>query len=154
VNRVRLTQPRIHNHRVLAENSAFGKNTATLLLAISSHSNASRTARPLHYRKGVTLKIETVTGERGTTLQLIGRIRAGHLAELREQITASAPSALELKEVSLVGCGRGPLPEQLRGRRDSIAELLSLHTRVDRQGTGKLRQRIDHPPAKRLGKLP
>ena len=50
----------------------------------------------------MTLKIETLAGEHGTTLKLIGRIRAEHLAELRRQIAASAPSALELKEVTLV----------------------------------------------------
>ena len=50
----------------------------------------------------MTLKIEKVAGEHGTTLKLIGRIRAKHLAELRGQIAASAPSVLELGEVSLV----------------------------------------------------
>jgi hypothetical protein len=50
----------------------------------------------------MTLKIEKLAGERGTTLKLIGRIRAEHLAELRGQIAASAPSVLELGEVSLV----------------------------------------------------
>ena len=50
----------------------------------------------------MTLKIEKLAGEHGTTLKLIGRIRAEHLAELRGQIAASAPSVLELGEVSLV----------------------------------------------------
>ena len=50
----------------------------------------------------MTLKLEKLAGEHGTTLKLIGRIRAEHLAELRGQIAASAPSALELKEVTLV----------------------------------------------------
>ena len=50
----------------------------------------------------MTLKIEKLAGEHGTTLKLIGRIRAEHLAELRGQIAASAPSVLELKEVTLV----------------------------------------------------
>jgi hypothetical protein len=50
----------------------------------------------------VTLKIEKTLGEHGTILKLIGRIRAEHLAELRRQIAASAPSVLELREVSLV----------------------------------------------------
>jgi len=50
----------------------------------------------------VTLKIEEVAGERGTTLKLIGRIRAEHLGELRGQIAASAASVLELSEVTLV----------------------------------------------------
>ena len=50
----------------------------------------------------MTLKIEEVAGERGTTLKLIGRIRAEHLGELRGQIAASAASVLELSEVTLV----------------------------------------------------
>ena len=50
----------------------------------------------------MTLKIERLAGEHGTTLKLIGRIRAEHLAELKRQMAASAPSALELKEVALV----------------------------------------------------
>jgi len=51
----------------------------------------------------VTLKIERLAGEHGTTLKLIGRIQAEHLAELRGQIAASATAiALELSEVSLV----------------------------------------------------
>jgi hypothetical protein len=50
----------------------------------------------------VTLKIEKHAGEQGTTLKLIGRIRAQHLDELRRQIAASTPSVLELREVALV----------------------------------------------------
>jgi anti-anti-sigma regulatory factor len=50
----------------------------------------------------VTLKIETIPGEHGTTLKLIGRIQAEHVAELRRQIAASAPSVLDLEEVELV----------------------------------------------------
>ena len=50
----------------------------------------------------MTLKIETLAGGYGTTLKLIGRIRAEHLAELTGQITASVPTVLELREVTLV----------------------------------------------------
>ena len=50
----------------------------------------------------MTLKIEELAAEHGTTLKLIGRMRAEHLDELRRQIAASAPSALEMKEVTLV----------------------------------------------------
>ena len=50
-----------------------------------------------------TLKIEKLPREHGTTLKLIGRIRAEHLAELRGQIAASAPNiVLDLGEVTLV----------------------------------------------------
>ena len=50
----------------------------------------------------MTLKIERLAGEHGTTLKLIGRIRAEHLDELKGQIATSAPSVLELREVTLV----------------------------------------------------
>ena len=50
----------------------------------------------------MTLKIEILAGEHGATLKLIGRMRAEHLDEMRRQIAASAPSALEMKEVTLV----------------------------------------------------
>lgn len=50
----------------------------------------------------MTLKIETLPGGHGPTLKLVGRIPAEHLPELRRQIAATAPSALELKEVALV----------------------------------------------------
>jgi hypothetical protein len=54
-------------------------------------------------RTTVTLKIEKLHGEHRTTLKLIGRIRAEHLAELRGQIASSAPTiVLELGEVTLV----------------------------------------------------
>ena len=56
----------------------------------------------MHLRTTVTLKIEKLVGEHGTTLKLIGRIRAEHLDELRVQIAASRPRALDLKEVTLV----------------------------------------------------
>ena len=51
----------------------------------------------------MTLKIEKTLGEHGTTIKLIGRIRAEHLDELRRQIAASAPNiVLDLEEVELV----------------------------------------------------
>jgi anti-anti-sigma regulatory factor len=51
----------------------------------------------------VTLKIEKALVEQGTTIKLIGRIRAEHLSELKAQISASVPKVvLELGEVSLV----------------------------------------------------
>ena len=51
----------------------------------------------------MTLKIETNLVEHGTIIKLIGRIRAGHLTELKAQISTSVPKVvLELGEVSLV----------------------------------------------------
>jgi anti-anti-sigma regulatory factor len=51
----------------------------------------------------VTLKIEKTLVEHGTTIKLIGRIRAEHLSELKAQVSASVPKVLlDLGEVSLV----------------------------------------------------
>jgi anti-anti-sigma regulatory factor len=51
----------------------------------------------------VTLKIEKTLVEHGTTIKLIGRIRAEHLSELKAQVSASNPKiVLDLGEVSLV----------------------------------------------------
>jgi hypothetical protein len=90
------------NRRFLAEKSAIAENTATCFSATASYSNTFERRTLCTYENPMTLKIEKLAGERGTALKLIGRIRAEHLAELRGQIAASAPSALELGEVSLV----------------------------------------------------
>jgi anti-anti-sigma regulatory factor len=51
----------------------------------------------------VTLKIEKLAGEHGTTIRLIGRIRAECLGELKGQIATSAQTiVLDLGEVTLV----------------------------------------------------
>jgi hypothetical protein len=95
-------QWREQNHRFLAEKSAISQNMATCFPATASYSNTFERHALCPYKTTVTLKIEKLAGEHGTTLKLIGRIRAEHLAELRRQIAASAPSVLELKEVTLV----------------------------------------------------
>jgi anti-anti-sigma regulatory factor len=51
----------------------------------------------------MTLKIEKECDGRCTTIRLIGRIRVGHLEELRAQINEGAPTVvLDLSEVALV----------------------------------------------------
>jgi anti-anti-sigma regulatory factor len=51
----------------------------------------------------VTLKIEKTLVEHGTTIKLIGRIRAEDVSELKAQISASVPKVVvDLGEVSLV----------------------------------------------------
>jgi hypothetical protein len=122
------------NHRFLAENSAISQNTATCFPATASYSTASEWRALCNCQTTVTLKIEKLAGEHGTTLKLIGRIRAEHLAELRGQIAASAPSVLELGEVTLVDADVVRFLSACES--EGIAELLSFHTRVDRQGTG------------------
>ncbi len=51
----------------------------------------------------VTLKIETVSDGKGTTLRLIGRIKAEYLEELQAQVRRHGPRlVLDLEEVTLV----------------------------------------------------
>ncbi|MGA8619182.1 MAG: hypothetical protein WB660_11775 [Candidatus Sulfotelmatobacter sp.] len=51
----------------------------------------------------MTLKIEKYADEYGTTIRLIGRAQAEHLAELETQIKESGSKvALDLEEVNLV----------------------------------------------------
>lgn len=51
----------------------------------------------------MTLKIEKTLVEHGTTIKLIGRIRAEDVSELNAQISASVPKVvLKIGEVSLV----------------------------------------------------
>ena len=58
---------------------------------------------PIALATRVTLKIEKTLVEHGTTIKLIGRIRAEDVSELKVQISASVPKVvLELREVSLV----------------------------------------------------
>jgi anti-anti-sigma regulatory factor len=54
-------------------------------------------------RSSMTLKIEKYSDEYSTTIRLIGRMRAEHLAELEKQIRESGPAiTLDLEEVTLV----------------------------------------------------
>ena len=87
---------------MLAEKSAISQNTATCFPGTVGASTTSERRADCNCERNVTLKIERLPGGHGTTLKLVGRIRAEHLPELKRQITASAPSALELKEVALV----------------------------------------------------
>jgi len=51
----------------------------------------------------MTLRIESVSDEHGTTIRLIGRMQAQHVEELRAQIGASgARVVLDLEDLSLV----------------------------------------------------
>lgn len=51
----------------------------------------------------MTLRIERSSGERGTVLRLIGRIRSEHLEELKSQMVGDEPLAgLDLECVTLV----------------------------------------------------
>ena len=50
----------------------------------------------------MTLRIVADVREDGTTIRLIGRMRAEHIAPVRQEIAASrAPTALDLDEVTL-----------------------------------------------------
>jgi anti-anti-sigma regulatory factor len=51
----------------------------------------------------MTLRIESVSDEHGTTIRLIGRMQAQHVEELKAQIGASGSRVvLDLEELSLV----------------------------------------------------
>jgi len=51
----------------------------------------------------MTLRIETLSGRDHTTIRLIGRFQAEHLAEVQNQIVASGPKVtLDLEELTLV----------------------------------------------------
>jgi hypothetical protein len=51
----------------------------------------------------VTVKIEAIRGDRGTSIKLIGRLRAESLSDLKAEIKASGTIiALEMDEVTLV----------------------------------------------------
>ena len=51
----------------------------------------------------MTLRIEKALDEHGTTIRLIGRMRAEHLDDLEEQIRETGPAiTLDLEEVTLV----------------------------------------------------
>jgi anti-anti-sigma regulatory factor len=51
----------------------------------------------------MTLRIESVSDEHGTTIRLIGRMQAQHVEQLKAQIGASgARVVLDLEELSLV----------------------------------------------------
>ena len=50
----------------------------------------------------MTFKIETLPAEEGTSIKLIGRLRAEHLPELKARLEASGCIALEMDEVTLV----------------------------------------------------
>ena len=65
--------------------------------------NDVRLAPPLHSIEGMTLRIEAVSEEQGTTIRLIGRMQAQHVEELKVQIGAGgAKVVLDLEELSLV----------------------------------------------------
>ena len=51
----------------------------------------------------MTLRIESVSGEHGTTIRLIGRMQAQHVEELKAQIDdGGARVVLDLEDLSLV----------------------------------------------------
>lgn len=57
----------------------------------------------MHATAGMTLRIESVSDEHGTTIRLIGRMQAQHVEELKAQIgTSRARVLLDLEELSLV----------------------------------------------------
>ena len=114
--------------------SAISENTATCFPETASYSNARERRALCIYVTSVTLRIESLAGEHGTILKLIGRIQAEHLDELRGANRGQRIEGAGTEGSDAGGCGGGPVPGQLRDRRHPTAELFSVHTRVDRQG--------------------
>ena len=82
----------------------------------------------------MTLKIEKYSDGTSTTIRLIGRMQAEHLAELEKQIRESGPEiALDLEEVDLVDVQVVRFLGACEARGDHASQLLALHTRLDRQ---------------------
>ena len=70
----------------------------------------------------MTLRIESVSDEHGTTIRLIGRMQAQHVEELKAQIaTSRARVLLDLEELSLVDIDAVRFLGTCRARGISIA---------------------------------
>jgi hypothetical protein len=50
----------------------------------------------------MTLKLERISGMRGTRIRMSGALRSDHLDQLRAEIERGRPIALDLEEVDLV----------------------------------------------------
>ena len=50
----------------------------------------------------MTLKIERVSGKRGTRIRMSGELRSEHLDQVKAEIERGGPVALDLEEVDLV----------------------------------------------------
>ena len=78
----------------------------------------------------MTLKIEKTVDSRGTTVRLIGRVRAEDLVEVARQLEGSGPGAvLQLDEVTLVDVDVVRFLN--RCETEGVRVVKSIHTRVD-----------------------
>jgi hypothetical protein len=50
----------------------------------------------------MTLKIERISGKRGTRIRMSGELRSDHLDQVKAEIERGGPVALDLEEVDLV----------------------------------------------------
>jgi len=90
----------------------------------------------------MTLRIVADVREDGTTIRLIGRMRAEHIAPVREEISASrAPTALDLDEVTLTDIDAVRFLRGCRTRWHRPAALRAVHSRMDRERVRKLSAR-------------
>jgi hypothetical protein len=99
----------LHRRRVHAEISANAEIAACLPDRITNKSIGLQMGANIalssqgERQQRMTLKIEKASQGHGTTIRLIGRMRAEHLDELDRQIRESGPAiTLDLEEVTLV----------------------------------------------------
>ncbi len=95
---------RVAGLRTFADSSAFAEKSASFPPITSrSCSGVTNGALVAFRRYDVTLKIDKTVDSRGTTVRLIGRVRAEDLVEVARQLQTSGPGVvLELDEVTLV----------------------------------------------------
>jgi hypothetical protein len=84
----------------------------------------------------VTFKIETYRDEHGTTIRLIGRMRAEHLSDLEKQIRESESRIeLDLEELDLIDVEAVRFLGICEKQGGHTAQLFAIHTQLDRQRT-------------------
>ena len=102
-------------------------------------------ALPLHATAGMTLRIESVSDEHGTTIRLIGRMQAQHVEELKAQIGASgARVVLDLEELSLVDIDAVRFLGTCQAGGISPRSLSAVHKRLDCQRAGPRHIEVQH----------
>jgi hypothetical protein len=84
----------------------------------------------------VTFKIETHRDEHGTTIRLIGRMRAEHLSHLEKQIQESeSRTVLDLGELDLIDVEAARFLGMWEAQGVTLLNCSPIHTPLDRQRT-------------------
>jgi hypothetical protein len=87
-------------------------------------------------RSNVTFKIEAYRDEHGTTIRLIGRLRAEHLSDLEKQIPESEPRiVLDLEGLDLIDVEAVRFLGMCETQGVTLLKLFAIYTALDRQRT-------------------